>query len=67
VEVVFDGIHSSIISVTKANILNSQFSSALTSEDLSNMPDMGVSSTPEIPPIIIHHNGVMKLLTSLNC
>jgi hypothetical protein len=30
------------------------------------MPDMGVSSTPEIPPIIIHHNGVMKLLTSLN-
>ena len=37
-----------------------------TSEDLSNMPDMGVSSTPEIPPIIIHHNGVMKLLTSLN-
>jgi hypothetical protein len=30
------------------------------------MPYMGVSSTPEIPPIIIHHNGVMKLLTSLN-
>ena len=27
---------------------------------------MGVSSTPEIPPIIIHHNGVVKLLTSLN-
>ena len=50
----------------KANILNSQFSSVFTSEDLSNMPDMGVSSTPEIPPIIIHHNGVMKLLTSLN-
>jgi hypothetical protein len=44
----------------------SQFSSVLTSEVLSNMPDMGVSSTPEIPPIIIHHNGVMKLLTSLN-
>ena len=53
-------------STTKANILNSQFSSVFTSEDLSNMPDMGVSSTPEIPPIIIHHNGVMKLLTSLN-
>jgi hypothetical protein len=51
-------------STTKANILNSQFSSVFTSEDLSNMPDMGVSSTPEIPPIIIHHNGVMKLLTS---
>jgi hypothetical protein len=30
------------------------------------MPDMGVSSIPEIPPIIIHHNSVMKLLTSLN-
>jgi hypothetical protein len=54
-------------STTKANIvLNSQFSSVFTSEDLSNMPDMGVSSTPEIPPIIIHHNDVMKLLTSLN-
>jgi hypothetical protein len=46
-------------------ILSSPFSSVFTSEDLSNMPDMGVSSTPEIPPIIIHHNGVMKLLTSL--
>jgi hypothetical protein len=54
-------------STTKANIvLNSQFSSVFTSEDLSNMPDMGVGSTPEIPPIIIHHNDVMKLLTSLN-
>ena len=54
-------------STTKANIVhNSQFSSVFTSVDLSNMPDMGVSSTPEIPPIIIHHNGVMKLLTSLN-
>jgi hypothetical protein len=50
---------------TKANILNSQFSSVFTSEDLSNMPDMGVSSTPEIPPIIIHHNGVMKLFDKL--
>ena len=30
---------------TKANIVNSQFSSVFTSEDLSNMPDMGVSST----------------------
>jgi hypothetical protein len=29
------------------------------------MPDMGVSSTPEIPPIIIHHNGVMKLFDKL--
>jgi hypothetical protein len=38
-------------STTKANILNSQFSSVLTSEDLSNISDMGVSSTPEIPPI----------------
>jgi hypothetical protein len=52
-------------STTKANILNSQLSSVLTSEDLSNMPDMGVSSTPEIPPIIIHHNGVMKLFDKL--
>lgn len=53
-------------STTKANILNSQFSSVFTSEDLSNMPSMGKSSTPDIQPITIHHTGVTKLLSSLN-
>ena len=58
--------HWNVMDLPLVTVQPSQFSSVLTSEVLSNMPDMGVSSTPEIPPIIIHHNGVMKLLTSLN-
>ena len=33
---------------TKANILNQQFASVFTEEDMDNLPDLGISPTPEI-------------------
>jgi hypothetical protein len=31
---------------TKANILNQQFASVFTEEDMDNLPDLGISPTP---------------------
>ena len=52
---------------SKADILNSQFTSVFTAEDATiPLPDLGISSNPTVPDIIVHENGVLKLLRSLN-
>lgn len=50
----------------KSEILNSQFSSVFTKEDLGNIPEMGSDSTPGLGPLIISEQGVLKQLSSLN-
>jgi hypothetical protein len=39
-------LHHDII--TKANILNQQFASVFTEEDIDSLPDLGISPTPEM-------------------
>ena len=48
------------------NILNSQFSSVFTKEDLKNIPEMGSDPTPGLGPLIISEQGVLEPLSSLN-
>ena len=48
---------------TKANILNQQFASVFTEED--NLPDLGISPTPEMNKITINTEGVQNLLQHL--
>ena len=49
----------------KAEILNKQFTSVFTKEGTSNLPDLGPSSYPKLPDIIIDCEGVLKLLRDL--
>ena len=56
-------LHSS--SNHKAEILNQQFRSAFTNEDLSNIPSKGDSPFPSMDEILISSNGVKKLLKNL--
>jgi hypothetical protein len=48
---------------TKTNILNQQFASVFTEEDMDNLPDLGISPTPEMNKITINTEGVQNLLT----
>lgn len=50
----------------KADILNKQFQSVFTKENLTTMPTKGPSPHPEVPPLNITHEGVTKLLKGLN-
>jgi hypothetical protein len=50
---------------TKANILNQQFVSVFTEEDMDNIPDLGISPTPEMNKIIINTEGAQNLLQHL--
>ena len=50
---------------TKANILNQQFASVFTEEDIDNLPDLGISSTPEMNKITINTEGAQNLLQHL--
>ena len=50
----------------KSEILNSQFSSVFTKEDLENFPEMGSHPTPGLGSLIISEQGVLKQLSSLN-
>ncbi len=60
-----DGLlHSDVPS--KAEILNRQFHSVYTKEDMSNMPSKGPSPHPTMNTIIVGVNGVEKLLKGLN-
>ncbi|KAK3098073.1 hypothetical protein FSP39_015909 [Pinctada imbricata] len=52
--------------VNKANILNDQFVSVFTQEDTHHIPDKGDSPYPDLPEIIIHPDGVRKLLKNIN-
>ena len=51
---------------TKADILNSQFSSVFTREDKSTLPDLGTSPYPDISTIKINTPGIVKLLNELD-
>jgi hypothetical protein len=50
----------------KAEILNRQYSSVFTKEDYTNIPDLGDSPYPDMPPFTITSPGVEKLLAGLN-
>ncbi|XP_068758077.1 uncharacterized protein [Montipora capricornis] len=50
----------------KSEILNSQFSSVFTEEDLENIPEMRSDPTPGLGSLIISEQGVLKQLSSLN-
>ena len=50
----------------KSEILNSQFSSVFTKEDLANIPEMGSNPIPGLGSLIISEQGVLKQLSSLN-
>ena len=50
---------------SKADILNNQFSSVFTQEDLSNIPDIGYDRIPAIDSLSITTNGVAKQLSLL--
>ena len=52
-------------STSKAEILNHQFQSVYTKENLTNIPDIGQSKIPSMKPIIISTPGVIKLLKHL--
>ena len=53
-------------SLGKANILNSQFKSVFTTENLDNLPCMGESPFPDVPNIQVSTEGVCKLLKDIN-
>ena len=57
-------IHSN--SQSKAEILNAQFQSVYTKEDLSSMPDKGPSPYPSIDSILFNTKGVHKQLFQLD-
>jgi len=47
-------------------MLNCQFSSVFTGENLNNIPAKAQSPYPEMPPISVNSTGVYKLLYGLN-
>ena len=51
---------------SKANLLNKQFVSVFTKEDLTNIPDKGQSPFRLMNDIIINENGVKKCIERLN-
>ena len=52
-------------SLNKANIMGDQFCSVFTQEDTSELPDLGPSRTPSVPPIKVNRKGVQKLLKDI--
>ena len=50
---------------SKADMLNNQFSSVVTQEDLSNNPDIGFNRIPAIDSLSITINGLAKQLSLL--
>jgi hypothetical protein len=56
-------LHSA--SNNKAEILNAQFKSAYTQEDLTNLPDVGRNTITKLPEIRVMEKGVLKLLQNL--
>ena len=51
--------------MTKANILNRQFTSVFSSDDGSPLPDLGTNKYPDIGSITVCQNGVTKLLRNV--
>ena len=50
----------------KADILNRQYASVFTEEDISTVPDLGPSPFPKMPHPTVTQKGVEKLLSGLN-
>ena len=50
----------------KASILNEQFSSVFTEEDLTSTPSMSGNPFPSVPTFLVDNKGVHKLLLDLN-
>jgi hypothetical protein len=50
---------------TKANILNQQFASVFTEEDMDNLPDLGINPTPEMNKITFNTEGAQNILQHL--
>ena len=53
-------------SLSKANLLNNQFTSVFTRKDLSHIPKMCGNQVPDIPDVDIQIEGVTKLLQQLD-
>jgi hypothetical protein len=51
---------------TKAKLLNSQFSSVFSTDNTSNITNLGTSQYNEAPQITVTQNGVYKLLHGLS-
>ena len=49
-----------------ADILNRQFASVFTSDNTSDLPDLGPSPYPPMSYITINNQGIAKLLKNLN-
>ena len=49
----------------KADILNNQFSSVFTQEPDDELPDLGTSQHPDMPPLTIHEAGIRRLLLNI--
>ena len=45
--------------------MGDQFCSVFTQEDMSELPDLGPSRTPNVPPIKVNIKGVLKLLKTI--
>lgn len=60
-----DGLTYSDSSI-KADILNDQFCSVFTDENLASMPTLGASPHPNMPDIMVAEEGIRKLLHGLN-
>ena len=54
------------MAICKADILNNQFQSVYTKEDMNTMPSKGPSPHPSMPRITFRTPGIAKLLHSLN-
>ena len=50
----------------KAELLNEQFKSVFTKEDMGSIPTVGDSPYPKMEDIVVSKNGVLKLLKGLN-
>ena len=50
---------------TQATLLNNQFGSVFTEEDTTDMPEVTPSPFPDMDPIVIHENGVAKMLRNI--
>ena len=52
--------------IGKANILNNQYASVFTKDNVGDVPSKGISTSPTLPDIIITEKGVLKMLKKLN-
>ena len=50
----------------KAELLSDQFKSVFTNEDMSRIPDLVLSSVPDIPPLDFQKQGIINLLRNIN-